>query len=130
MLMEKQAAHALTVLDGFKQDGKLRHRAVMETDMVVVWAMYRGWSKQATAELMGMHRKTVAKRMVFFFEQPPTIFELPVLTRDRSGYLCEFCGSRLKGMSVLKARCHVAEHVVGQEAVRTFGVIDREAKSG
>lgn len=127
MLLEKQVDKALKVL-GERKKGAGRHFA-MERNLVVLWAMYRGWTTPVTAEKLGVHASTVARYRREFIFEPRRIFQCPVLHKGLKGdkplWSCEFCGEQMRG-DEKDAREHVASHVLSNDIIALHGVTARE----
>ena len=97
---------------------------MMERDLVVLWGMYRGWSNTFIAKKLTSNRKSVGKRIQFFSDYPVAIFGFPVMRESPRSYVCEFCGSQLSKRSEKAAREHVAGHVVEDNKIKVYGVMD------
>ncbi len=110
-------------------DRETRRRILpMQRDTLVLWCMYNGWGRDASAELTGLGANTIRRAMERFRSQPWLIFRVPVLHRGMFGrrplWRCEACLARLPGISEVRAKTHVAEHLISQLYIESFGVVN------
>ncbi len=99
----------------------------MDRDLVVLWAIYRGWSDAVAARESGLSPSTFDRARRRFEREPWLLFRVPILHRDIRGgkplWRCEVCDSRMLAVSERRAREHVALHLISQLAIETNGVV-------
>ncbi len=99
----------------------------MDRDLVVLWAMYRGWSDAVAARESGLSPSTFDRARRRFENEPWLLFRVPILLRDIRGgkplWRCEVCDFRMLAVSEKRAREHVALHLISPLAIETNGVM-------
>ena len=85
--------------------------------LLILWGWSRGWTIRRTAETLPTSLSTVKNYRSRVFEDPATVFELPILKLTGSkSHQCGLCGetrpTRMRGMR------HVLSHVLPTEVAR------------
>jgi len=106
--------------------GRTWYAYPMERDLIIVWAMYRGWRTKAIADTLGLSNATIKARRTEIANNPTIIFSLPVLYKGfRWGkyfYRCEFCGELMVDVGEKDARLHVVRHIISEESIVMLGM--------
>ena len=131
-LVEVQVRRALRELrENYKTSGLQQawHRSSRnDTMLIIIWSMYQGWSMAYTGRQLKCTAESVAKLRRAVSGHPQIIFMFPVLYQGILGssrkplFKCLLCGN-LMPTTELKARTHVALHVVTREAIAMYGVM-------
>ena len=85
--------------------------------LVILWGWSRGWTIKRTAETLPTSQSTVKNYRSRVFEDPATVFELPILKLvGPKSHECGLCGeSRSSGTRAMR---HVLAHVLPHEVAR------------
>ncbi len=134
--LEQQAETARKLVQEHKankrtpgSDRETRRRILpMQRDTLVLWCMYNGWGRAVSAERTGLGANTIRRAMERFRIEPWLIFRVPVLHRGMFGrkplWRCEVCLARLPGISELRARTHVAQHLISLNDIQMNEVVN------
>ena len=125
--LERQVERALEL---FGRNGKGAARKFrLERDLVVVWSLYRHWTVDATARVLGVHPSTARRYQRAIWSFPPRLCFLPLLRQsvkaDKTLWTCEICGAEMRCRE-RAARKHVALHVIPPWIITTFGLLPKD----
>ena len=85
--------------------------------LLIVWGTSRGWTIKKIAMALPASEKTVKSYKARIFDDPVSLFDLPVLVETGpKAYQCRLCGER-RG-SRAKAMRHVLAHSLPEEIAR------------
>ena len=130
LMMHRQVAASLREIKAMnrpKSKGRFvgRYPLIAERGIVVLWAMYRGWSDTTTARAVRTSDRTVRTVRNSFYNEPGRIFRYPVLhqglRRGKPIWTCLFCGDMFP-TTEKSAREHVAFHIMAPHIVKALGV--------
>ena len=95
-----------------------KHQRLDDDDrMLILWGTSRGWTIRNLARTLPSSQTTIKNFRAKIFEDPASVFELPVLLEiGPKSHQCRLCGES-RG-SRAKAMRHVLAHVLPEEIAR------------
>ena len=105
-LLQKRTPYALLTVDD---------------KLLALWGMYRGYSMASNSRFTNVGIDTLRKLRDTVFEDPLSIFELPVyIQQGQKKFRCNFC-SGVKMTKTLMIR-HVLAHIIPYEMARDIDI--------